>query len=72
MKEKMKLTRVIVMGDEKMLHAELSMVLPDGDVSHGIKATVVLEYSENEAMDLTLNQIQTDARNRLPIDAWRG
>lgn len=69
MKEKMNLTRVTVMDNGNIVHAKLFMDVPDGDVSHGIEATVVLEYAENEAMNLTLGQIQTDARNRLQIDA---
>jgi len=65
MDETLELTGVILMGTK--LHARLRTAIQDGDVSHSLEAVVILEYPGEDIMDITLRQIEADARNRLAL-----
>lgn len=65
MKYEMLLDRVTIFVDRNTIHATLTADVPDGDVNHELRATVVLEYPGEDITTFTLGQIQTDARNRL-------
>lgn len=63
MKESLKLARVTVVGDGGLLHVRLCAALPDGDVTHDLCVNVVLK--REDVMQLTLDEITTEAKNRL-------
>ncbi|MFY4261484.1 hypothetical protein ACOTCG_28105 [Achromobacter xylosoxidans] len=69
MKHEMLLDGIRIFEDRSTIHAFLTANIPDGDVTHDLRATVVLEYPGENIMKFTLAQIEQDARNRLgPIE----
>ncbi|MGZ8132565.1 hypothetical protein ACXU40_09255 [Bordetella bronchiseptica] len=65
MKHEMLLDGIRIFEDRSTIHAFLTASVPDDDLTHELRATVVLEYPNENLMKLTLAQIEQDARNRL-------